>query len=606
MNTAHNAWCWTSKHGLTFGVAALLLSGCTSTGTTPPGAVLDAIQIEMGAAVQPTAKAESQTKAVDLALLPDMPSGSVKPAEARFDLVVQNAPASQVFMGIVTGTPFSMLVSPEVSGTLTLTLKNVTVKEALDTIQELYGFEYRLEGDRIFIQPTVVQSRVFQINYLSSRRQGNSDLQVSSSANSSAQSTIAPQTASAQPTTTARGTESSRVSTSSDTDYWGDLRTALCAVLGIEDAAATANSKSCKDKDGRSLIISPMSGVLIVRAYPKELRNVANYLRATQQVVERQVMIEAKIVDVTLSSGFQSGVNWAAFDKNGGHRWSNNANTGNFNVPGGLPGTSAASATTNAAGPATPATASNTLTGDFGVLNALGGLLPVSSAMGLAFQTGSFAALISYLETQGSVAVLSSPRIATLNNQKALLKVGDDEIYAYDFSPGTQSVTAGVASTPPVPKLKSYFSGISLDVTPQIDEDGNIILHVHPSVSTVTERVRSFGESTSGALTVPLASVTINETDSVVRVQNGNIVAIGGLMRQRQINAGAQVPGVGDIPAVGNLFGQKNNSMVKSEMVILLKPTVIKDENDWKDGLKDVQKRLKEYAPSAPVRIIRP
>ena len=506
-------------------------------------------------------------------------------AEPRFDLSVVNAPATQVFMALVSGTRYSMLLPPDVSGSLTVNLKDVTVMEALDTIRELYGYEYRLQGKRIFIEPNTVKTRVFHINYLSSRRQGSSDLRVTGSSMTASGtaagsgSTSTPSTSQTIPAgtgtaTAARGNDTSRVSMTTDSDFWGDLNRALATIVG--------------GAEGRSVVVNPSSGVVLVRALPTELRNVEKYLRATQLVAERQVMLEAKIIDVTLSEDFQAGVNWGAF-KSGPNSFSG--------VGVGQPGATlrAGAGTAQIIGTAASPTLSVT-PGQFGSIAAsvLG-----KGFIGLAFQTSNFAALLNFLETQGSVSVLSSPRIATLNNQKAVLKVGTDELFVTNVTSSTTTTTTGSVSSPSV-TLQPYFSGISLDVTPQIDEDGNIILHVHPAVSTVVEKEKTINLGALGTYILPLAASSINETDSIVRVQDGNIVAIGGLMRQEQSSDRSQLPGATGF--VSNALGQRSSALRKRELVILIKPTMIDNDRAWTKDIKDVQERVRAYPSVRPAQ----
>jgi MSHA biogenesis protein MshL len=498
-------------------------------------------------------------------------------AEARFDLSVVNAPASQVFMALVSGTRYNMLLPQDLTGSITVHLKDVTLKEALETLRDLYGYEYRVQGNRIMVSPNTLQTRIFQINYLASERRGSSDLRVSSSSltttnQTSGATTTGGTATTGQPATTTIDT--ARVSMSSDVNFWRDLTTALTAIVG--------------GHDGSQVIVNALSGVVLVKAMPREMHSVESYLKATQLVVEREVMLEAKIIDVTLSKEYQSGINWAHFNSYGGHNWSRNANTGQFSVPGGVP-----LATIDSSGNVFP----STLTGTAGVLSSISNTSSTGGALGLAFQTGSFAALINFLESQGSVTVLSSPRIATLNNQKAVLKVGNDALYITNISTTTTSSTTGTVSTPTL-TLQPYFSGISLDVTPQIDDAGSIILHVHPAVTDVKENTKTIDLGTSlGVFKLPLAASNINETDSVVRVSDGNIVAIGGLMRDEQNSSGSGLPGVRDVPVAGAFFGDRSNYRSKRELVILIKPTVIRNDGVWQDDLDRVQGRLKDYDP---------
>jgi len=197
--------------------------------------------------------------------------------------------------------------------------------------------------------------------------------------------------------------------------------------------------------------------------------------------------------------------------------------------------------------------------------------------------------------------VLSSPRVATINNQKAVLKVGQDDFFVTNVS--TTSTSSGTSTTiSPTITVQPFFSGIALDVTPQIDDNNNIILHVHPQVSRVVEQRKVVDLGTLGVFTLPLASSSINETDTIVRVQDGNIVAIGGLMRQESVNAGSQVPGLGEIPGLGLLFQQRNTRTTKSEIVILLKPTIVHSDRDWEQDLVDSRDRIRSLRSPQPAR----
>jgi MSHA biogenesis protein MshL len=529
----------------------------------PPSAVDPAILAEVDPG---TRKPTPPPPAVSEALLPplrmEMPELRGQPLEPRFDLSVNNAPARQVFMSIASGTRYSMLVHPQVSGTLTLNLKDVTVREALDAVRELYGYDYRLEGSRIFIQPAGLQTRIFQVSYLPGQRRGFSDVRVQSGAVTDV--AIAP-TPGAAPVTGAppasRSLESSRVTTQQQADFWAELRTALLALVG--------------SGEGRSVIVNPLSGVVLVRALPPELRSVGDYLRATRLSVERQVMLEAKIVEVTLSEGFQAGINWAAF--RGGNtvgavgQASPGTTLGARGQPLVTPGL-----TVDALG----RTVTNTATG--GV---------AGSVFGLALQTSNFAALLAFLESQGNVQVLSSPRIATINNNKAVLKVGTDEFFVTNVT--TTATTSGTSTVQsPSVTVQPFFSGIVLDVTPQIDDNNNIILHIHPSVSEVTESIRVVNLGGQIAeIRLPLAKSTVSETDTIVRVTDGNIVAIGGLMSIDIRDARGGIPGVSD-QGPGSLLRSTDKSSRKKELVILLKPTIIEADRDWEQDVRDSRRRL--------------
>lgn len=542
-------------------------------------------------------KNSRESDAVQQALLPpivvELPKVDGKPIESRFDLAVVNAPAAQVFMSIVSGTRYSMVVHPLVKETISISLKDVTVMEALETIRDLFGYDYKLTGTRIMVQPAIIQTRVFQVNYLMSQRRGRSDVRVSSGAISD--SVVAPGAGlpgSASPTPsipTAAGAlpgqagsasqviVGSRVVTTSDSDIWKELTEALKAIVGPEP--------------GRQVVLSPQSGVILVRAMPAEIRSVEEYLRATRVVIERQVMLEAKIIEVELSDGYQAGVNWAAFRSGGNSRFAGGTISPATELrPNGevlTPTARAADGTILASSllRSNPGAPGDITTG-FGVPGTL---------LGLAFQTGNFAALLSFLETQGNLQVLSSPRIASLNNQKAVLKVGNDDFFVTNITTTTLTSVAGGTTQSPSITVQPFFSGVALDITPQIDDNNQIILHVHPSVSEVVEKTKNIDLGTSGNFRLPLASSTINESDTIVRVQDGNIVAIGGLMRETTRRRRSGVPGLSDVPVVGNLFRSSANEARKSELVILIKPTIVHGDASSQRDLEEIRSRLRNF-----------
>jgi MSHA biogenesis protein MshL len=563
--------------------AALVLGSCV-TPPPPPTSVGEHVTGELDAALGQR-KAAPTPPAVSEALLPplrmEMPSVAGQPLEPRFDLSVNNAPAAQVFMSLVSGTRYSMLVHPRVTGTVSVSLKDVTLREALDALRDLYGYQYRIEGSRISILPAGIQTRVFKVNYLTGTRRGSSDLRVQSGsvADTAMASTpgqvpgaaFLPGTAAPGQLPTARSIDSSRVSTQQLNDFWAELRSALVAIVG--------------SGDGRSVVVTPHSGVIVVRAMPEELRGVEQYLRETRLAVERQVMLEAKIIQVTLSDAYQAGVNWSIFR--------NRFSVGQLSNGSGATQLSSANAPAPLIGrgetvdiPGRAITAAGT---------AASASNPANAIFGIALQTANFSALLQFLETQGSVQVLSSPRVATLNNEKAVLKVGTDEFFVTNVSTVTTTTGSATQQSPTV-TVAPFFSGILLDVTPRIDDSGSVMLHIHPSVSEVTEsqRVVSLG-GTIPSITLPLARSTVSETDTIVRASDGNIVAIGGLMSVDVRDNRGGIPGV-DLPFLRNTDRETS----KRELVILIKATVLADDDAWQEDLRRTEQRLKDFYPSTP------
>ena len=579
---------------------AVSLAACQGQGATKRD-TYEEIGKEMRQAAARSPKQAAAPDAVESALIPPLPALAAQLPKARavlderFNVAFNQVPVQQFFNSIVAGTRYNMLIHPEVSGTITAHLKDVTLFEALDAIRELYGYDYKVEGTRIYIRPLTMQTRMFKVNYLTANRKGSSNVRVSSTSVGTVGATTSGQTGNGtsgqdnlQQQNNQQGNQpggqqqtqrdASNVTTTSDTNFWADLKEALTALMGGTG-------------DGRSLVISPQSGVIVVRAMPEQLRNVDQYLKATQLAVERQVILEAKILEVQLNSGFQSGINWASFASfKTGH---DNRVSAGFLQPGSalqpLPfqGGQPPTMTTGAGLAAS--------TG-FALANAANN---AGSLFGLAFQTSNFAAMISFLESQGSVHVLSSPRIATMNNQKAVLKIGTDEFYVTGVSTTTNSNATGNTTSPNV-TLQPFFSGVVLDVTPQIDDDGNIMLHVHPSVSQVTTVNKVVNLGSAGSLNLPLAASSTSEMDSMVRGQDGQIVAIGGLMRQSTTNDRSQLPGAGDLPVVGALFRNTDQQTQKRELVVLIKPTIVDGAASWTQDMQDASGRIEKLDPRRP------
>jgi MSHA biogenesis protein MshL len=540
-------------------VAGLLLAGCQSM----PSKWNDDVRGKIDASLEQPKKAEATPLPSDVSkgLLPPLeitvPDGRKAPVEPRFDLSVSNAPARQVFLGLVEGTPYDIVLQPDVGGNVTLNLKDVTVPEALTALREAYGYEFRRDGNRYFILGRDMQTRIFHVNYLNLQRRGKSDTRVQGGEIGN-RSTGTGTSSSAASTTT--GNSSVQIETTSQSDFWKELGENVRAIIGSGGE--------------RRVVVNAQAGIVVVRAMPDELRIVEKYLGATSDSVNRQVVLEAKIVEVQLSDGFQAGINWSKV--NGKYT---------FGQVGG--GTAVGSGVSEIAG--------NT-----GNLNPTTGIFsPISgtnaSAFGgifsLAVNTGSFAAFLELLQSQGQVQVLSSPRVSTVNNQKAVIKIGGEDFFVTGVTSSTTS-TVGTTTGPSI-ELTSFFSGIVLDVTPQIDEANNIVLHIHPSVSTITQKDKAFTVFNQ-AVTLPLASSNIQESDNVVRAQSSQIIVIGGLMREATTDDNVSVPFLGDIPIVGNLFKQRKITRVKRELVILLKPTIISTEADWDKDVKDAQERIRK------------
>jgi MSHA biogenesis protein MshL len=542
---------------LALGLCAGLAAGCASERGVATRAAIDAA---IGEALRPPAEV-AQPFAV--------PPKPVAPAsvDERFDVNVADAPARDFFLSLVAGTNRNLVVHPDVSGTVTLTLKQVTLPEVLDTVRDVYGYDYRRTGGTYVVLPAALQSRVFEIDYLNLTRGGVSRTRVSSgqvTQTRSDRSNVFADPSGVSPDAEERGgqTTGSVIDTVNNADFWAELQATLSAILG--------------DGEGRQIVVNAQSGVVFARGMPDELRAVGDYLDRIHAAAKRQVVLEAKIIEVTLSEGFQAGINWAAVQQQA---------DGDVISGGTLSGGEQLGSTP----PLAPPLAGGPLTVGPGNPVTGFGSETLGAAFALALDIGDFNAFVELLETQGDTRVLSSPRVATLNNQKAVIKAGTDEFFVTEVRSNTVTGTASTTSRDVT--LTPFFSGIALDVTPQISAGGEVTLHIHPTVSEVTDQTKVL--TISGETdTLPLAFSEVREADSIVKAKSGQIIVIGGLMRTSSKQVDFSTPVLGRVPGLKRLFGSSRDVGTVTELVILLRPIVVDDDEDWPRILEPAAERL--------------
>lgn len=450
--------------------------------------------------------------------------------EPRMDIAVDRVPVQAFIQGLAQHSQYNLVLHPQLTGDISLNLKQVSLPELLELLRDLYGYDYRRIGNTFQLLPAEPRTLVIPVDYLNLQRSGisrtltnwgqlgnNSGGSGSSNSGSSSSGSNSGSNGSAGSSTT--GTE---ILTQSRSDVWQELQHSLELIVGTEG--------------GQQVVVSPQTSSVVVRALPAGLRAVKEYLDNARLSLGRQVVLEAKILEVTLDEGFQAGIDWQGLITRGESQLT-------LSQAGAVP---------------------------------LAPPSPGGGVFGMTLTRHDFQGVIRLLESQGQVQVLSSPRVSTLNNQKAVIKVGTDEFFVTGVSSTTTSVGASTQVSPDL-DLTPFFSGIALDVTPQIAEDGDIRLHVHPTVSRVQDQVKTVTLG-NDQFVLPLAFSSIRESDSIVRARSGQLIVIGGLMQQDRFDDNAKAPWLADIPLVGKLFTQTKRGQGKSDLVILLRPWLVDDQ----------------------------
>lgn len=545
---------------------AVLAAGCTSYRHPEPVQAKDALKHAMTEQNKVGALATVPKSVQSELLQMNRPPQALSMPEQRLRIAAHDVDAVEFFGSLFKGSRYSVAVHPGVAGQISVELKDVTLPEVLAVVGDMYGFDVQRKGNVFHVYPAGLRTETIPVNYLMMSRRGLSRTSVSTGGvtandsnnsnnssfdNANGGSNNSSSSNASNGNAGSNNSNGTRIETDTNSDYWTDLRGSLEMLIG--------------SGDGRAVITSPQAGLVTIRAYPKELKAVREFLSQSETHLKRQVVLEARILEVALNEGYEQGVDWSGLSAS----WD-----GNKGITGG-----------GSAAPSQLPTTPNQ------IFSALGG------GAGFKISDGNFNVAVNLLKTQGDVNTLSSPRVTATNNQKAVIKVGTDEYFVTNASTTITTNSSGVSDKTPNVELTPFFSGIALDVTPQIDEEGKVLLHIHPSVIDTEEQNKVIDMGTTGGkLELPLAKSSIRESDTVVQANNGDIIVIGGLMKTDKQEIVSKVPLLGDIPWIGEAFTNRRESTKKVELVILLKPTVV-EKDTWQNELQRSSDLLDKWYP---------
>jgi MSHA type pilus biogenesis protein MshL len=537
------------------------------------------------------------------------PKPTVKPQ--TYSVVVNEVPVKELLLALARDTKQNIDIHPGIAGLVSLNAINETLPAILERISKQVNLRYRVEGNTIIVSPDVPYVKTYRVNYVNTTRTITSTISVSGEVGTSSG---VGGTGGAQSAQSGSRTE---VTSRSNNDFWEQLRDNIHSILvstrriaasseekamraeedkaAREDALKRAEAVSragagasellksafpqqqqraaaaqTQSDSGKDVIVNPISGTITVLGTDQQHQLIQQHLDSITSAVQRQVLIEATIVEVVLSEGYQGGIDWSRLAIGGGITFTQ-ALLGGF----------------NAAALAAGAAAGNAFT--------IGYQNPNSSA-------GNISVTIKLLQEFGNTRVLSSPKVMAINNQTALLKVVDNIVYFEIQAQQGVTTTTGTITAPTFNSTaKTVAVGMVMGVTPQINEDGRVTLTVRPTISRILRFVNDPNPSLIVAGTRipnPVPEIQVREMESVLQVGSGQTVILGGLMQDEVGRSREQLPGADKAGDAGELFRFRNERAVKTELVIFLRPTVIPNPSLASDELKFFQRFLPQ--PETP------
>jgi MSHA type pilus biogenesis protein MshL len=477
----------------------------------------------------------------------------VSPLKTRIiDIAARNTPLRDALYVIAESTGLNLLMERSVdpNSPITLTLKNVSAEDALAIIFSSVDYFYSIKDNMLMVR--AVDTRAFELGHPAVIQSYNVDVggDILGGATSGTTGTTS--------TTNIKGsvTQSAK-SDATAFNFWDGIEKGIASILGTttaaQPAAATTQAAPAAASQvpapQQSYIVNRITGTIIVTATRRNMERVEQYLSTIRKVIGRQVLVEAKIIEVQLNDGYRFGINWGFLD--------NLRSVGAINIGKGV-------------GDITSATRDLT-----GISNTTTSALQLATqfSQGNVFNIGTtavnFQAILTALQQQGEVRTLSNPRVNIMNGQTALLSVGRNVSFISKVesttSTGTTPTTTFTVTT------SSVLSGIMIGIVPYINENGEISMTVTPIISNLVQLV----DRTVGTTQLSLPTVDLRELSTTVKVRDGQMIVIGGLIKKDESIQKDKVPGVGDVPVVGELFSSHNKAESRSELVVVLQPVVV-------------------------------
>jgi MSHA biogenesis protein MshL len=499
-------------------------------------------------------------------------SGDIALAKARpqrlTSLTAVNQDVAVVVRELAAKFDLQYQIDPEVRGAVNTTLRSKTLSEALEAILP-QGVTYQIQGGVLRVGPARMTTRIFSLDYVALSRLGTASTVIQRRLNASAVGGTgfggvtafggAAQSAAGATGFGGAGAGADVISAVSIADAWEEIRVAVEALVfdapaaggqtqtpqmgvsGLGAMGGTGRPFSRVAPNGRRVIINPMSGTITVNALPSQLEQLETFIRAFEASIQRQVLIEAKIVEVNLDRSFEFGIDWNVLGQ---------AGTAKLGVTSVVPSTLRKPSSTAVPPGGPTGNVEFTLSGGPGEINLV----------------------LNALSSQGDVRVLSSPRVSALNNQRAVFDVTTGEI-VFSVTQTFVPAAAGGAATPITQVTPSQVNvGIVLDVLPQIGSDNTVTMNIRPVVTSVSRTAEFVGPDNT-LFQAPV--IDTRESDTMARLRGGETIIIGGLMQTRREKIRSGVPVLRDLPLVGWLFTRFEDVERKAELVIFLTPTII-------------------------------